>query len=144
MMVFFPCLVMIGLYIHMIVSVNSSVVASAESKAKLRGKMTRMVAIFCFILIICYTPSRIFLFLAFTGNVNIYSTVNGVLSLLTFFSNCINPLVQDSATETFSRGTKMFSLACVEDMPNRLTGKVIKDNKYRSISEAREHSKMCL
>ena len=48
MMVFFPCLVMIGLYIHMIVSVNSSVVASAESKAKLRGKMTRMVAIVCF------------------------------------------------------------------------------------------------
>lgn len=38
----------------------------------------------------------------------------------------------------------MFSLACVEDISDRLTGKVIKDNKYSSISEAREHSKMCL
>lgn len=113
MMVFFPCLVMIGLYIHMIVSVNSSVVASAESKAKLRGKMTWMVAIVCFILIICYTPSRIFLFLAFTGNVNIYSTVNGVLSLLTFFSNCINPLVYGFSNGNFRQRYKnVFSSLC--------------------------------
>ena len=45
MKLFFPCLSMIGLYIHMIVKTNNSPVASAESKAKLRGKMTRMIGI---------------------------------------------------------------------------------------------------
>ena len=42
--------VMIGLYIHMIVAVNLLAVASAASKAKLRGKMTRMIAISCLVL----------------------------------------------------------------------------------------------
>ena len=36
MKTFFPCLSMIGLYVHMIVTTNNSPVASAASKAKLR------------------------------------------------------------------------------------------------------------
>ena len=36
MKTFFPCLSMIGLYVHMIVTSNNSPVASAASKAKLR------------------------------------------------------------------------------------------------------------
>ena len=50
MMVFFPSFVIIGLYIHMIVAVNLLAVAPAASKAKLRGKMTRMIAISCLVL----------------------------------------------------------------------------------------------
>ena len=56
MMMFFPCLSMIGLYIHMLHTVSASSVASAASKAKLRGKMTRMVGVVSFMLIICFAP----------------------------------------------------------------------------------------
>ena len=64
---FFPSLSMIGLYVHMIVATNNSPVASAASKAKLRGKMTRMVGIMTFILLVCFSPNQFFLYLCGCG-----------------------------------------------------------------------------
>lgn len=63
----FPCLRIIGLYVHMIVSTNNSPIASAESKAKLRGKVTRMIGAMSCIFIICITPNQIVLVLAYAG-----------------------------------------------------------------------------
>lgn len=97
MMVLFPRLAMVGLYVYMIVAVNSSAVASAVAsavrKAKLLGKMTRMVAITSLISIICCTPSLIYLFLAFAGKTNLLTTEFFVLPLLTFLNISINPFV---------------------------------------------------
>ena len=56
---FFPSLSMIGLYVHMIVATNNSPVASAASKAKLRGKMTRMVGIMACNLLTTFLDSAI-------------------------------------------------------------------------------------
>ena len=53
-----PSLTMLCLFIHMVCKASRSNVASAESKAKLRGKMTRMVSAACFVLIICFAPSQ--------------------------------------------------------------------------------------
>lgn len=50
----------------------------------------------------------------------------------------------DLVMEIFVRGIKMFFLVCVEDIFDRLIGKVIKDNKYSLIFEMWEYLKMCL
>ena len=68
MKLFFPCLSMIGLYVHMIVKTNNSPVASAESKAKLRGKMTRMIGIMtCINFTLMLFPKPNFLYLCNCG-----------------------------------------------------------------------------
>ncbi|RMX44958.1 hypothetical protein pdam_00018190 [Pocillopora damicornis] len=71
-MVFFPSFVMIGLYLHMIVAVNLLAIASAASKAKLPGKA------------------------------NLSTTENFFLAFLTFFTNCINPLIYGLSNKKIS------------------------------------------
>lgn len=109
MMVFFPSFVMIGLYIHMIVAVNLLAVASAASKAKLRGKMTPDDSNFVPRVNICYTLNRLFLFLAFAGKANLSTTENFFLAFLTFFTNCINPLIYGLSNKKISQSYKNVS-----------------------------------
>jgi len=93
MKVFFPCLVMIGLYIHMVINTNKSPVASLESKAKLRGKINRMICTACFILMICLAPNQIFLVFVWAGKAKLDTKLHHVLALLTFISTCVNPFI---------------------------------------------------
>ena len=59
-----PSFIMLVLFIHMVHKTSLSTVASAESKAKMRWKMTRMVGIASLLLIICFAPSQTFYALA--------------------------------------------------------------------------------
>jgi len=93
MKVFVPCLVMIGLYIHMVINTNKSPVASPESKAKLRGKITRMIGSACFILMICFAPNQIFLVFVWAGKAKLDTKLHHVLALLNFISTCVNPFI---------------------------------------------------
>lgn len=93
MKMIFPCLVIIGLYIHMVVKTSKSNVSTAESKAKLRGKMTRMIGAVGFIVIICFTPNQIYLVFAQAGKAKLDTTTHHFLSLLVFVNSCVNPLV---------------------------------------------------
>ena len=97
----FPCLAMIGLYLHMIVKINKSPVASAESKAKLRGKMTRMVAAASSILIILYVPNQIIFFLVVAGKANFGTPLHQVFSILTFITTCINPFIYGLSNKNY-------------------------------------------
>ena len=49
-----PSLIMLSLFIHMVYKGSKSTIASAESRAKIRGKMTRMVGAACIMLIVCF------------------------------------------------------------------------------------------
>ena len=55
-----PSFIMLVLFIHMVHKTSLSTVASAESKAKMRRKMTRMVGIASLLLIICFALSQTF------------------------------------------------------------------------------------
>ena len=142
MMVLFPRLAVVGLYVYMIVAVNSSAVASAVSKAKLLGKMTRMVAITSLISIICCTPSLIYLFLAFAGKTNLLTTEFFVLPLLTFLNISINPFFYGLSNENFRQATKLFSMPCIRELLDEKVGNVTKYEEFGSkqlIFEAWEH-----
>ena len=101
MKMIFPCLVMIGLYIHMVLKTSKSPVASAESKAKLQGKITRMVGTASFILIICFAPNQIYLVLAYAGKVKLDTQVHHVLALLTFITSCVNPIIYGLSNKNY-------------------------------------------
>ena len=70
---------MLVLFIHMVHKTSLSTVASAESKAKMRGKMTRMVGIASLLLIICFAPSQTFYALAMAGITQLDSKIHTVL-----------------------------------------------------------------
>ena len=106
MKLFFPCLSMIGLYIHMIVKTNNSPVASAESKAKLRGKMTRMIRIMTCILLICYSPNQIFFIFATAGKATIDSTLHHFTAILNFLAICVNPFIYALSNPNYGRRYK--------------------------------------
>ena len=108
---FAPCLVMTGLYIHMVVVIGSSAAATGASKAKLRGKMTRMVAVTCLVLTICFAPSQIFLLLSFAGKTTLGSMVHHVLSLFTFFNSCVNPIVYGLSNKSYRHSYKKILFA---------------------------------
>ena len=115
----FPGLVMIGLYIHMIVKTNKSPVASAESRAKLRGKMTRMVAAASFILIILYIPNQIIFFLAVAGKANLNTPPHQVTSFLTFLTTCINPFIYGLSNKNYHQHyRKVLFTMCPRAMGN--------------------------
>ena len=96
-----PCLLIIGLYIHMVVKTNKSPVASAESKAKLRGKMTRMIGAVSFILIICLVPNQIYLVLAQAGKAKLDTTAHHLLSLFVFINTCVNPIIYGLSNKNY-------------------------------------------
>ncbi|KAJ7381658.1 hypothetical protein OS493_039824, partial [Desmophyllum pertusum] len=64
-----PSFTMLFLFIHMVYKTSKSTVASVESRAKMRGKMTRMIGTACIILIICFAPSQTNYALAMAGKV---------------------------------------------------------------------------
>ena len=90
---FFPCLSMIGLYVHMIVTTNNSPVASAESKAKLRGKMTKMVGIMACNLLITFSPNQFFYTLAVVGKAQLDTPLHHFTAFLLFTTICVNPFI---------------------------------------------------
>ncbi|XP_078372884.1 mu-type opioid receptor-like [Oculina patagonica] len=98
-----PCLLMIGLYIHMVVTVNTSAVASAASKAKLRGGMTRMVGVACFTLIICYAPNQILMVFAMAGKTKLDTPTHHATALLTFMASCVNPLIYGLSNRNYRK-----------------------------------------
>ena len=106
MMMFFPCLSMIGLYIHMLHTISASSVASAASKAKLRGKMTRMVGVASFMLIICFAPFEIFLLLAYAGKTEMGSATHQALGLLIYVSSCVNPVIYGLSNKNYRQSYK--------------------------------------
>ena len=117
MKMFFPCLSMIGLYVHMIVKTNNSPVASAESKAKLRGKMTRMIGIMTCILLICYSPNQIFLIFAIAGKAKIDSTLHHFTAILAFTTIFTNPLIYGLSNANYR---KRYKKALFSMCPKRL------------------------
>ena len=117
--VIFPCLAIIGLYVHMNVKINKSPVASAESKAKLRGKITRTVAVASSILIILYVPNQIVFFLAAAGKAELDTPLHHFSSLLTFITTCINPFIYGLSNKNYhQRYRKILFAMCPTAMGN--------------------------
>ena len=101
MKMFLPCLLIIGLYIHMIAKVSKSPVASAESKAKLRGKMTRMIAAASVLLVICFAPGQIYLVLAWAGKAKMDTKEHHAILLLPFINSCVNPFIYGLSNKNY-------------------------------------------
>ncbi|XP_022783056.1 melatonin receptor type 1A-like [Stylophora pistillata] len=99
-----PSMSMSCLFIHMVYKASRSKVASAESKAKLRGKITRMVGAACFMLIICFAPSQTNYALAIIGKVRMDTKLHHILSLLVFVSSCVNPFIYGISNKNYRRG----------------------------------------
>lgn len=102
----FPCITMIGLYIHMIYTVKTSAAASAASKVKLRSSMTRMVGFTCCSLIICYAPNQILWVFALAGKVELDSEAHHSTALLTFVASCINPVIYGLSNRNYRKRYK--------------------------------------
>ena len=109
-----PSSLMLVLFIHMVYKTSKSDVASGESRAKLRGKMTRMIGFACFMLIICFAPSQTNFALAMAGITRLDSKLHHVLSLLVFINSCLNPFIYGMSNQNYRRGyQKIFgSLMC--------------------------------
>lgn len=99
----FPCLSIIGLYVHMIVSTNNSPIVSEESKAKLRGKVTRVIGAMSCIFIICITPNQIVLVLAHAGKAMLDTKLHHFTAFLNFIPTCANPFIYGLSNETYRR-----------------------------------------
>ena len=100
----FPSLTMFALYAHMMYKTSRSTVASAESKAKMRGKMTRMVGAACLTLIVCFAPSQTNYALAMAGKTKLDSKLHHGLSLLVFISSCVNPFIYGLSNKNYRLG----------------------------------------
>ena len=102
----FPWFSMIVLYVHMIVTTNNSPVASAERKAKLRGKMTRMVGIMACNLLISFLPNQVFYFFAVTGKAQIDSPLHHFTAFLLFTTICSNPFIYGISNSNYRQRYK--------------------------------------
>ncbi|KAJ7363444.1 hypothetical protein OS493_009598 [Desmophyllum pertusum] len=108
-----PSFTMLFLFIHMVYKTSKSTVASAESRAKMRGKMTQMVGTACIILIICFAPSQTNYALAMAGKVKLDTKLYHTLSLLVFFSSCLNPFIYGLSNKNYRLGfQKMLCPKC--------------------------------
>ena len=103
---FFPSLSMIGLYVHMIVATNNSPVTSAASKAKLRGKMTRMVGIMTFILLVCFSPNQFFYTVVVAGKEQVDSPLHHLTAFLLFTTICVNPFIYGISNSNYRQRYK--------------------------------------
>lgn len=121
----FPCLTVLFLFIHMVHKASRSTVASAEGKAKLRGKITRMVGVASLALIICFAPSQINYTLAVVGKTKLDNTLHHVLSLLALINSCLNPFIYGLSNGNYRRGYKQILLSlfprCIKGDENRVT-----------------------
>ncbi|XP_068735399.1 melatonin receptor type 1B-like [Montipora capricornis] len=100
----FPSLAMLVLYAHMLYKTRRSTVRSVESRAKMRGKMTRMIAAACLMLIVCLAPNQINFALAITGHSRLDTKLHHGLSLLVFISSCVNPLIYGLSNKNYRHG----------------------------------------
>lgn len=100
----FPSVTMLVLYAHMIYKTSRSTVTSAESKAKFRGKMTRMVGAACLMLIVCLAPGQINFALAMAGKVKLDTKTHHGLSILAFISSCMNPFIYGLSNKNYRLG----------------------------------------
>lgn len=99
-----PSLTMLFLFIHMVYKASTSTIASVESRAKIRGKMTRMVGAACFMLIVCFAPNQINYAMAMAGKTRLDTKLHHVLSLLVFVNSCLNPLIYGLSNKNYRRG----------------------------------------
>ena len=108
-----PSLTMLFLFIHMVYKASTSTIASVESRAKLRGKMTRMVGAACIMLIVCFAPNQINYAMAMAGKTRLDTKLHHVLSLLVFVNSCLNPLIYGLSNKNYRRGyLKILLLVC--------------------------------
>ena len=99
-----PSFAMLFLFTHMLYKTSKSTVASAESRAKIRGKMTRMVGAACLMLIVCFAPSQTNYALAMAGITRLDSKLHHILSLLVFVNSCLNPFIYGMSNKNYRRG----------------------------------------
>ena len=113
-----PCLAMLILFIHMIYKASkSTVAASAESRVKMRGKMTRTVGVACLMLTICFAPNQINYALAMAGKARLDSELHHILSLLVFVNSCLNPFIYGLSNKNYRHGYQkifMFLFCCAK------------------------------
>ena len=108
-----PSLTMLFLFIHMVYMSSKFTIASVESRAKLRGKMTRMVGAACIVLILCFAPNQINYALAMAGKTRLDTNLHHILSLLVFVNSCLNPLIYGLSNKNYSQGyLKILLLVC--------------------------------
>ena len=125
-----PSLTMLCLFIHMVCKASRSNVASAESKAKLRGKMTRMVGAACFVLIICFAPSQTNYALTVMGKARLDTKLHHFLSLLVFFSSCVNPFIYGISNKNYRGGyLKILSSVCPKGIANKRFESDVEDKR---------------
>ena len=109
----FPSLIMLSLFIHMVYKANKSTIASAESRAKIRGKMTRMVGAACIMLIVCFAPSQTNYAMAMAGKTRLDTKLHHILSLLVFVNSCLNPFIYGLSNKNYRHGyLKILFLVC--------------------------------
>lgn len=88
-----PCLTMLALYGHMVYKTTLFTASSAESRVKMRGKITRMVGLACLTLTVCLAPSQTNYALAMAGKAKLDDKLHHGLSLLVFINSCANPFI---------------------------------------------------
>ena len=124
----FPCITMIGLYIHMIYKVKTSAASSAASKVKLRSSLTRMVGVACCSLIICYAPNQILWVFALAGKVELDSKVHHATALLTFIASCINPVIYGLSNRNYRKRYKEILVSAYHKLGRMCDGRAREAN----------------
>ena len=138
---FLPCLSMIGLYVHMIVTTNNSPVASAASKAKLRGKMTRMVGIMACNLLITFLPNQVFYFFVVTGKAQIHTPLHHFTAFLLFTTICANPFIYGISNANYRRRYKKLLFSeCIKRFSEDNSVVVLKPRRVARVGLARPES----
>ena len=99
-----PSFTMLFLLIHMVYKTSKSTVTSVESRAKMRGKMTRMVGTACIMLIICFAPNQVNYALAMAGKTRLDTQLHHVLSLLVIVNSCLNPFIYGLSNKNYRHG----------------------------------------
>ena len=108
-----PCLAMIGLYIHMTLKTIHSPAASAESKAKLKAKLTRMVTAASCTLIALHLPNQIVFLLSLTGKTELGKPLHKSTRFLTFLTTCVNPFIYGLSNKNYQqRYWRILSAIC--------------------------------
>lgn len=117
----FPCLTMLALYGHMVYKTTLFAASSAESRAKMRGKITRMVGLACLMLTVCLAPSQTNYALAMAGKAKLDNKLHHRLSLLVFINSCANPFIYVLSNRNYRLVIwKLFSACSGRDRRNIL------------------------
>ena len=98
-----PCITMICMYAHMTLKTMKSPAATAESKAKLKGKMTQMVATTTIILIVLFFPNQIVFTMIKLGKGQFNSPLHQFTNFLTYVTTSINPVIYGLSNKKYRR-----------------------------------------